>query len=86
MTLSEPDDLLWSITVDEVPEAEVRWLWYGRIPLGAITVLDGDPGLGKSLVSLDLVARVTTGRAMPDGTPGVDAGAVLLSAEDDSDW
>ena len=28
---------------------QVNWLWQGRIPLGAITMLDGDPGLGKSL-------------------------------------
>ena len=46
-------------------------------------MLDGDPGLGKSLLALDLAARVTTGREMPDTTPGVDGGVVLLSAEDD---
>ncbi|MCC6642288.1 MAG: AAA family ATPase, partial [Deltaproteobacteria bacterium] len=42
----------------------------------------GDPGLGKSSVTLDLAARVTTGRAMPDGSPGASGGVVLLSAED----
>ncbi|HVC33423.1 MAG TPA: AAA family ATPase [Chloroflexota bacterium] len=64
----------------------VSWLWPGRIPLGKVTVLDGDPGLGKSLLSLDLAARVTTGRAMPDGQRSdlnAPAGVVLLSAEDD---
>jgi RecA-family ATPase len=75
------------------------WLWPGRIPLGTLTLLDGDPGLGKSLLALDLVARVTRGAAMPDGDAGgpegavdgagggaegaVEGGAVLLSAEDD---
>src|SRR6185312_9385094 len=68
---------------------QVRWLWPGRIPLGKITILDGDPGLGKSLITLDLIARLTTGRGMPD-EPGASLrelsgdphGAVLLSAED----
>ena len=65
---------------------EVRWLWEGRIPLGNITVLDGDPGLGKSVITTDLAARVTVGRAFPDGVPcGVEtngAGVVMLNAED----
>lgn len=73
----------WSVLASQVEEKRVSWLWEGRVPLGAITLLDGDPGLGKSLLALDLAARVTTGREMPDGTPGVDGGVVLLSAEDD---
>jgi hypothetical protein len=73
----------WSLLASDLEEKPVRWLWRGRIPLGTITVLDGDPGLGKSLLALDLAARVTTGRDMPDTTPGVDGGVVLLSAEDD---
>lgn len=61
----------------------VRWLWPGRIPAGKLTVLDGDPGLGKSCVTLDLAARVSTGREMPDGSAGASGGVVLASAEDD---
>jgi hypothetical protein len=62
----------------------VSWLWAGRIPLGKITILDGDPDVGKSTITLDLAARVSTGAPMPDGTPGVSGGVVLLSAEDDA--
>lgn len=70
---------------DVVPSA-VRWLWPGRIPLGKVSVLDGDPGLGKSLQTLDIAARVSTARAMPDGSASDlhdPAGVVILSAEDD---
>lgn len=67
---------------DVMPE-RVGWLWPARIPLGKLTVLDGDPGLGKSTISIDLAARVSTGRPMPDDTTGrPPAGVVLLSAED----
>jgi hypothetical protein len=74
------------VPLAKVQPEPVLWLWPGRVPLGKLTVLDGDPGMGKSLVTLDLAARVSTGRPMPDGSradlPGP-AGVVLLSAEDD---
>lgn len=67
---------------DVTPE-RVKWLWPGRIPLGKLTILDGDPGLGKSTISVDLAARVSTGRPMPGETAGRSpCGVVLLSAED----
>lgn len=72
--------------LSDVNARRVDWLWRGRIPLGKVTVVDGDPGLGKSLLSLDLASRVSPLRTMPDGTKGnLDgpAGVVLLSAEDD---
>ncbi len=69
----------------DVTPRPVSWLWPGRIPLGKLTVVDGDPGLGKSTLSLDLAARVSRGARMPDGTPGVSGGVLLLSAEDAAD-
>ena len=62
---------------------EVSWLWPGRIPLGKLTLLVGDPGLGKSLLTLDLASVVSAGLTWPDGSAGVTpSGVVLLSAED----
>lgn len=67
---------------DVVPE-QPQPLWPGYLWLGKIAVLDGDPGLGKSTLTLDLAARVSTGRAMPDGQSGIPyADVLLLSAED----
>lgn len=74
------------VRMSDVSPRKVDWLWPGRIPLGKLVVLDGDPGLGKSTVLCDLAARVSTGAEMPDGVPGVGpAGVVMLSGEDDSD-
>src|SRR6266566_9313517 len=67
----------------DVPPEAVSWLWPGRIPFGKLTMLDGDPGLGKSLVTLDLAARVSTGRPMPEEATGSEpASVVILTAED----
>jgi hypothetical protein len=49
------------------PARPVEWLWQDRIPLGKVTLLAGDPGLGKSLLALDLAARLS--RAIPFPTP-----------------
>src|SRR2546422_2849440 len=63
----------------------VRWLCPGRIPLGQLTMLDGDPGLGKSCVALDLAARLTRGHAMPFADTAFPAAdVVVLSGEDTS--
>ncbi len=70
------------VMLDTVTPEPVNWLWQSCIPLGKLTVIDGDPGLGKSTVTLDLVARVSRGASMPDGSPGVSGGAVLLTLED----
>jgi len=73
------------ISLDQIKPETVRWLWPGRVPLGKITILQGDPGLGKSTIALDLASRVTTTREMPDGTTSdlaEPADVLLLSAED----
>jgi len=68
--------------LSEVEPERVEWLWPGRLSLGKLAVLDGDPGLGKSAVTLDLAARVSAGLELPDGERCEPAGVVLLSAED----
>ena len=77
-----PPDAAALVSLGAVEPAPVRWLWPGYIPLGKLTVLDGDPALGKSTLLLDLAARVSTGAPMPDGSPGLHASVCLLSAED----
>jgi hypothetical protein len=71
----------------DVVTQPVRWLWPGRVPRGKLCVFEGDPGLGKSLASLDLAARLSTGRGLPDGERnpfgGEPRATLVLSAEDD---
>jgi hypothetical protein len=71
--------------LDVVRVVPLRWLWRGRLPLGKLSLLSGDPGLGKSLASLDVVARVSAGISWPDqrGESNPVGGVILMSAEDD---
>jgi hypothetical protein len=71
------------ILATEVQDQPVRWLWPDRIPYRAISILEGPPGIGKSVVTYDLAARITSGKAMPNRSDGTTpAGVVLLQAED----
>src|SRR5262245_53577968 len=82
------DDLELSAT-DAAPDASPEYLWYPYFPFGSIAVLDGDPGVGKSFLAIDLAARLTAGATMPDGQPGPvrpDGHRVMIvNGEDDID-
>jgi hypothetical protein len=61
----------------EIEPQRIEWLWKPRIPIGNITMLDGDPGIGKSFITVRIAADVSRGR------DGFSQGNVLwLSAED----
>jgi archaellum biogenesis ATPase FlaH len=68
--------------LDQVADAPLEWLWPGRIPLGAITIVEGDPSQGKSLFARDIAARVSSGQPMPDGSSGLAGGVILIDCED----
>jgi len=69
----------------EVEVGQVRWLWESRLPLAKLTLLDGDPAVGKSTLAVEIAARLTTGRALPGDKENRHAiDVLLLAAEDDS--
>jgi hypothetical protein len=78
----EPD----IVCLGDVEPQAVPWLWAGRIPIGRITLLVGRPGAGKSFLTCDLAARVSTHAHWPD--PGFDRAplgdTLLICAEDDA--
>ncbi|HUT36440.1 MAG TPA: AAA family ATPase [Planctomycetota bacterium] len=82
----EPPTHVWLTRLANVASRAVDWLWPSRVPLGKVTLLVGDPGRGKSLLALDMAARVTRGAAWPDAASGAAplGGVVLLSGEDDA--
>jgi putative DNA primase/helicase len=67
----------------DIEPREVAWLWQGRIPLGRITLLVGRPGEGKSFLTTDMAARVTSGTPWPDGSDCPQGSVVFIAAEDD---
>ena len=50
-----------------VTETAVDWLWYPYIPFGKITMIQGDPGCGKSTLMMSIISAVSNGSVAPDG-------------------
>jgi AAA domain len=61
----------------------IDWLWPGYLGRGLLTLLAGDPGVGKSLLALDLAARISTGSGWPASNARAPRGRVLLLASED---
>jgi hypothetical protein len=75
------------IRLDQHTPGQLEWLWPLRIPLGGLTLSEGDPGTNKSTMLYDIAARVTTGHAMPSTTAAgrPPSSVILLQAEDSLD-
>jgi hypothetical protein len=84
MSVAKPDSGLIVQSLAELATRPVDWLWANRLGRGKLAIFDGDPGLGKSLVTLDLGARITTGRPFPDGSPGHPPANVLIFQGEDT--
>jgi len=68
----------------DIEPEPISWLWPGKIALGKVSLIAGDPGLGKSIITAALAAIVTRGSTWPvDKTPCPQGGVIMLSAEDD---
>lgn len=67
-----------------IQTAEIEWLWFPYIPYGKLTVLQGDPGEGKSTFILDIAARLTMGKPMPDGFQNSDTFPVIYQCAEDN--
>ena len=50
----------------EVQATTVDWLWYPYIAIGKVTLLQGDPGDGKSTMMMNLIARLSKDGILPD--------------------
>lgn len=55
------------IQMSDIETEEVSWLWYPFIPYGKLTIVQGDPGDGKTTLVLNIAARLSQGDPMDDG-------------------
>lgn len=68
----------------EIQAKPIRWLWHGRFARGKVSVVAGNPGLGKSQITTSMAAVVTTGGTWPVDRTRCECGnVIILSAEDD---
>ena len=71
------------VCLADVEAKPVDWLWPLRLARGKVTILSGDPGMGKSQIALDTAARITIGDCWADSDERSPVGnVVIFSAED----
>lgn len=81
---STPEVSITMRTLGKVEPEKLEWIWPGRIALGKYVVLAGNPGVCKGFASMDVIARITTGREWPDcGQPAAAGDVIIVSTEDD---
>jgi hypothetical protein len=67
----------------DVEREEVEWLWHPYIPLGKLTSIEGDPGVGKSWLTMALAAQVSPGAKLPGVSQTAEPQTVLLLTAED---
>ena len=77
------DTRLATIRAIAVKAKAMRWLWPGYLPLGMLSLHAGKQGLGKSYMWCDLMARLSCGATMPDGTAHEPIDVLAVMMEDD---
>lgn len=69
-------------SMDEVQETNVEWLWYPFVPFGKLTIIQGDPGLGKTWLAMTLAAACTNRQELPNMLPIEPFNVLYQTAED----
>lgn len=67
----------------DITEKSVKWLWYPYIPLGKITIMQGNSGIGKTMLALNIAAALSNGDPLPGDTqPREPINIIYNTAED----
>jgi len=77
----KPAQLLFD-RLSDVELEDISWLWPGRIARRKVSLLAGDPGIGKSQIAIDIAARITRQAAWPDDGKAPLGSVIVLAAED----
>jgi len=84
--ISTKNSPLRLIKASEVKIKPLKWLWEGVLPRGKLVILAGDPGLGKSQVTLSSLATVSVGGKWPVSETNASlSNSIILSAEDSAE-
>lgn len=75
------------ISFDRIQTTAVRWLWYPYIPLGKLTLIQGDPGSGKTMLALKIASLVTQEGGFPgeefSPSPSIGPASVIFQSAED---
>lgn len=68
--------------MEDIKCEDIEWLWYPFIPYGKVTIIQGDPGEGKTTLVLQMIAKLTRGEAIINGETKMPINVIYQTAED----
>ena len=71
------------IKMSDVEPTKVEWLWYPYIPYGKVTIIQGDPGEGKTTLILNLAALLSKGEKLPESEEKSDPINIIYQTAED---
>src|SRR5579859_590341 len=69
------------IVLSDIETRPIQWLWPHRLPSSKLTILEGEAGIGTSLLVLTLAACISGGNPFPDGTPGAQGKVIFIAPQ-----
>lgn len=81
--MTEQKIKLKMIRMSEVQSQEIEWLWYPFIPYGKLTIIQGDPGDGKTTMVLNLAAKLSKGEALDENMKVTEPVNVIYQTAED---
>ena len=81
--MTEQKSKLKMIRMSEVQSQEIEWLWYPFIPYGKLTIIQGDPGDGKTTMVLNLAAKLSKGEALDENMKVTEPVNVIYQTAED---
>ncbi len=73
------------VRADAVEMEQIRWLWPGVLPIGALSLIAGEAGVGKSTLAACIAAIVSAGGIWPTGERAERGGVIFCEGEDPRD-
>ncbi len=70
------------INMEDIKCENVEWLWYPFVPYGKITIIQGDPGEGKTTLVLQMIAKLTRGETIINEETKEPINVIYQTAED----
>ncbi len=82
--ITRPTTRLQTVCLADVEPKPINWLWPEKIARGKVTMISGDPGLGKSLITVALASAVSTGARWPVTGGSAPYGSVIMLSDEDA--
>ena len=82
VTMKAPEELVPMLYYEDIEQTSVEWLWFPYLPFGKLTIIQGNPGEGKTYFAMMLTAACTNRKTFPNMEEIEPFNVIYQTAED----